>query len=217
MFDRIWWALIGLFIIAVINLYLIVKATEQQMPQAPQTNQQGPLAKAMPGQAAIADQFQNQAKPFGWLVDMINHITGAAPTTGQGTNPAPTNTPQPAGTTDKKAPGKQGADQGAGQPQPGGMVEPGQVPDLANVMAPNAGQNVTQLMGLMPQTQGSFGWLLQMLQQQQMKQQQAQGGDLVSLVGQMVGAPSGASGASTGSGGTAGAGAGGASAGTAGG
>ena len=173
------------------------------MPQAPQQQQQGGLQPS-PGQKAALDSFQNQAKPFGWLVDMINHITGVAPPAqvGQTGQPAASQPPaqpapagQPAGKMGKQSDaGGQPTDPGAAGGQPG-QVAPGQVPDLANVMAPNAGQNVAQIMGLMPQTQGSFGWLLQMLQQQQMKQQQAQGGDLVSLVDTLAGGASGAPGA----------------------
>lgn len=164
MFDRIWWALIGLFVIAVINLYLIVKSTEQQMPQAPQTNQQGPLAKAMPGAAAVADQFQNQAKPFGWLVDMINHITGAAP-------------PQ----QHPGQPQQQGQQPAQQQPntKPQSAAQPQQdaVPELASVMQANPNTNQTgpsSAIQMMPQSQGSFGWLLQMMQQQQMREMTAQ-------------------------------------------
>jgi hypothetical protein len=70
--DRTFIILIIIFTALVVNfLYL---TTGYPMPQAPQ-QQQGGLQPS-PGQKAALDSFQNQAKPFGWLVDMIQHITG---------------------------------------------------------------------------------------------------------------------------------------------
>lgn len=149
-----------------------------QQQSQPQANTGGfPMS---PAQKMATEQMANQQRPFGWLMDMIAHITGQ----GQPQQPA-----QPNQQTGAKPPkDKQSQDQGAGGPMQGGQggqIDPSQVPELASIMNPNAATNL----GLMPQTQGSFGWLLQMLQQQQMNQQNAQGAGLVQLASTLMGRP----------------------------
>lgn len=150
----------------------------QQQPQ-PQADASGfPMSAA---QKMATEQMANQQAPFGWLIGLIQHITGGGQPAQPG-QPAPAPGQQPQQKSGASKPlGKQ-SDAGAGSGV-GGQIDPNQVPELASIMQPNA----ATALGLMPQTQGSFGWLLQMLQQQQMQQQQAQGAGLVQLVSQLMG------------------------------
>lgn len=175
------------------------------MAQAPQSQpQQGGLAAAMPNAAAVADQFQNQQKPFGWLMDMIQHITGQMqPQAGQpAASGQPVNQPQtqqqqtpPPGAGQGTNPQPQGQKQSQAQPaQPGmqqpGMIDPATVQQLVSLFQPNALSNL----GLLPQQQGSWNWVLSMMQQGQAAQAQQKGmggNDLISLVRQLGGQTSG--------------------------
>lgn len=149
----------------------------------------GPLAKAMPGQATIADQFNQQSKPFGWVGDMVNSIVqmigGGGQTQQEKPQPGQEQQPkegQPAGQPEQPS----GT---TGQPQAGG-VDPLMIPQLVSLFQPNALSNL----GLLPQQQGSFDWVLGLMQQQQAAQAQqrgAGGNDLVSLVRQISGGAGG--------------------------
>lgn len=160
-------------------------------PQAGQQAQpaQKGLAAAMPNAAAVADQFQNQQKPFGWLMDMIQHITGSM---GQGTQPQPQGGQPQGQPMDEKGPPQQQGQQKtsqagqppAGQPAPG--IDPATVQQLVSLFQPNALSNL----GLLPQQQGSWNWVLSMMQQGQAAQAQQKGmggNDLISLVRQLGG------------------------------
>lgn len=164
----------------------------QQQGQQPS---QGGLAAKMPNAAAIAQQFQGQQRPFGWLMDMISHITGQLSTQGgqpQQQQPAPQGQQPPADTTPQgQGPGPQKQSQDGQQPAPqqmgqGGMIDPTGVQQLVSLFQPNALSNL----GLLPQQQGNWNWVLSMMQQQMagQAQQRGQGGaDLVSVLRQLRG------------------------------
>lgn len=150
---------------------------------------------------AFLDQLETgqTSRPFGWLLDMIGHITGtmqqgqAQPATpGQPGQAAQPGQQQPA--TQQTTPGKQ-SDAGQAQPQqpvPGGMIDPNTAQQLVSVFQPNALSNL----GLLPQQQGSWNWVLSMMQQNQAANAQQQGkmpgNDLLSVVRQFTGKAGGA-------------------------
>ena len=76
------------------------------------------------------------------------------------------------------------------------MIDPNTVQQLVSLFQPNALSNL----GLLPQQQGSWNWVLSMMQQGQAAQAQQKGmggNDLISLVRSM-GSPAGAGGAAAG-------------------
>lgn len=143
-----------------------------------------------PGQKAALDSFSNQQRPFGWLMDMIQHITGQVqqpagqPQSGQqqpqGQQPQQQGQP-PQGKQSDASGGQQPGQQGQ---VPGGMVDPASVQMLTSLFQPNALSNL----GLLPQQQGNWNWVLSMMQQQQAGQAKEKGmggNDLLSIIRQM--------------------------------
>lgn len=102
-----------------------------------------------PAQSLAVSQMETQQKPFGWLQDIIARVTGA----GQ-TKPADVAAP-----TDTAKGKKSEAKPAAGVTTPGQTQVPG-ASELAGVVQPN----VADQLGLAPQTQGDFGWVLQAMQ-----------------------------------------------------
>lgn len=184
------------------------------MQQPQQAKPQAGGIPMSPAQEMAVKQMGTQQQPFGWLMDMIQHITG---TMGQGTIPQPQGQAPQGKPMDEKMPPGQGKQSDAGQPpaqsgqpgqpQPGGMIDPASVQMLTSLFQPNPLSNL----GLLPQQQGSWNWVLAQMQQGMAGKAQAnagKGGDLVSLLREigpaLAGGPSGAaaSGASKGGSGT---------------
>jgi hypothetical protein len=67
------------------------------------------------------------------------------------------------------------------------MIDPSQAPTLANVIQPQA----LQQMGLMPQTQGDFGWVLAAMQHAQLMGEQKGGTNIAQILQKIVGGGAG--------------------------
>lgn len=147
---------------------------------------------------AFLDQVESgqTARPFGWLLDMIGHITGSmqqqSQQAGQPGAPAPAQGGQPQqpaqlGKQSQVEQPPQGQQPQQAQGQPGGMIDPNTAQQLVSVFQPNALSNL----GLLPQQQGSWNWVLSMMQQGQAANAQEKGkmpgNDLLSVVRQFTG------------------------------